>query len=222
MPIENGSIGGYIVDAQSRINVNNLSQSAPAAAPTRLVCSASAQRFRCRARCSMRSPTGSTRRHASTDPAAPRTRGISRNRAPGLAANAPARRVGELLLVRGVDPASIARLRALCHGPRCADRGQRQHRAGGSARRAGRRPRSARRRALSLPRDKDPFASIADFRARLPRPDLVIDETAIDVRSDWFEVSIEARQGDTLARARALLKRSPHGEWPVVVWQTVE
>jgi len=35
MPIENGSIGGYIVDAQGRINVNNLSQSATAAAPTR-------------------------------------------------------------------------------------------------------------------------------------------------------------------------------------------
>jgi len=31
----------------------------------------------------------------------------------------------------------------------------------------------------------------------------VIDDTAIDVRSSWFEVSIEARQGDTLARARA-------------------
>jgi len=50
-----------------------------------------------------------------------------------------------------------------------------------------------------------------------------VDETLIGVSSDWFEVSIEARQGDTLARARALLKRSTlPGEWPVVVWQTIE
>ena len=57
----------------------------------------------------------------------------------------------------------------------------------------------------------------------LPRPDMVTDESVLDVKSDWFEVSIEARQGDTVARARAMLKRSATpGEWPVVVWQTVE
>ena len=63
-----------------------------------------------------------------------------------------------------------------------------------------------------------PFASIADFRGRLPDKALTIDEAALDVRSDWFEVSVEAQQGATLARARALLRRSPTpGQWPVVV-----
>jgi general secretion pathway protein K len=76
---------------------------------------------------------------------------------------------------------------------------------------------------LVAAREKTPFASVADFRGRLPRPDLLADDTSLTVRSDWFEVSIEARQGDTLARARALLKRSlTPGEWPAVVWQTVE
>jgi len=43
------------------------------------------------------------------------------------------------------------------------------------------------------------------------------------VKSDWFVVSIEARQGDTVARARALFRRSAAAsEWPTVVWQTVE
>ena len=66
-------------------------------------------------------------------------------------------------------------------------------------------------------------SGVADFKARLPRPDLLTDDTSLTVRSDWFEVSIEARQGETLARARALLKRSTGaGEWPAVVWQTVE
>ncbi len=76
---------------------------------------------------------------------------------------------------------------------------------------------------LVASRAQTPFATIADFRGRLPRPDLVVDETLIDVRSDWFEVSIEARQGDTLARARALLKRaSTANTWPLVVWEVVE
>jgi general secretion pathway protein K len=77
--------------------------------------------------------------------------------------------------------------------------------------------------ALVASRAQAPFANLADFRARLPRPDLVVDETLLDVRSDWFEVSIEARHGDTLARARALLRRSPGpNTWPLVVWQVVE
>ena len=56
-----------------------------------------------------------------------------------------------------------------------------------------------------------------------PRVVPATDDASLTVRSDWFEVSIEARQGETLARARALLKRSTAaGEWPTVVWQTVE
>src|SRR6267154_4928947 len=35
MPIENGSIGGYIVDAQGRININNLTTGSTDAASTR-------------------------------------------------------------------------------------------------------------------------------------------------------------------------------------------
>ena len=68
-----------------------------------------------------------------------------------------------------------------------------------------------------------PFGSVADFRRRLPGGALVIDETMLSVKSDWFVVSIDARQGDTIARARALLKRSTTpSEWPTLVWQTVE
>ena len=77
--------------------------------------------------------------------------------------------------------------------------------------------------ALLRAREQKPFVSIADFRARLPGTAIIVDDTLIDVRSNWFEVSIEARQGDTLARARAMLKRSTvAGEWPVIIWQTVE
>jgi general secretion pathway protein K len=193
MPIENGSIGGYIVDAQGRINVNNLSQSATAAASTR----ASLQRlFAALALpATLINAVGDwvDADDTTSDPGGAEDAWYLSQPTPGLAANGPARRVGELLLVRGVSPASVGGLDA----------------AGATL--------------LAASREKTPFASVSDFRARLPRPNLAIDETSLDVRSDWFEVSIEARQGDTLARARALLKRSSvAGEWPVVVWQTIE
>jgi type II secretory pathway component PulK len=76
--------------------------------------------------------------------------------------------------------------------------------------------------ALVAARSKTPFASVADFRNRLPST-VAVDETLLTVKSDWFLVSIEARQGDTVARARALLRRaSTAGQWPSVVWQTIE
>ena len=77
--------------------------------------------------------------------------------------------------------------------------------------------------ALIAARAQAPFTSLPTFAHGLPRPQVKVDESLLAVRSDWFHVTIEARQGDTLARARALLKRSSTpGEWPLVIWQTVE
>ena len=77
--------------------------------------------------------------------------------------------------------------------------------------------------ALMAARTQAPFTSLSDFRARLARPQVKVDESLLAVRSDWFLVTIAAQQGDTRARARALLKRSgTSGEWPLVIWQTVE
>jgi general secretion pathway protein K len=223
MPIENGSISGYIVDAQSRVNFNNLSQSATAAAPTRLILQ------RLLATLSLPATLLNTvtdwvdSDDATTDPGGAEDAWYLAQPTPGLAANGPARRVGELLLVRGIDPASMARLRPFVmalDAPTTVNVNTAPAEVlaacvGGLD--------SAGAASLVALRDKTPFASISDFRARLPRPDLVVDETTIDVKSDWFEVSIEARQGDTVARARALLKRSSlPAEWPVVTWQTLE
>ena len=48
-------------------------------------------------------------------------------------------------------------------------------------------------------------------------------DVSLAVRSEYFLVSVEARQGTTLARARALLQRASSGRtWPTVVWQVVE
>ena len=74
---------------------------------------------------------------------------------------------------------------------------------------------------LVADRARKPFATLADFRSRLPSGATVPNETALGVASSYFLVSVRARQGTTLAQARALLRRDGR-EWPIVVWQVLE
>ena len=222
-PIENGSIGGYIVDAQGRVNIDNLAAPASDAAPTRAMLE--------RLFAAVGLPIATL--NAITDWVDADDQVTSGGGAedayylaqsvPGLAANAPVRRVAELLAVRGVDPATLDRLRPFVDAVdapaainvNTAPPEVLMAAIGGLD--------ATTAAALVAARAQNPYSSIADFRARLPRGNLQVDEALLTVRSDWFVVSIEARQGDTLARARALLKRSSSGgDWPVVVWQTVE
>ena len=225
MPIENGSIGGYIVDAQGRININNLSTRSTDAASTR---GALQRLFAALALpANLINAVGDW---VDTDDKTTR----------------PRRRRG-CLVSRASDAESRRQrtgssCRRAAPGARCQSRGDGPG-AAALSRRSMRLPRSTstpRRREvlaatvggldaagaalLVAAREKTPFASVGRLQGRLPRPDLLADDTSLTVRSDWFEVSIEARQGDTVARARALLKRSATtaGEWPAVVWQTVE
>jgi len=223
-PIENGSIGGYITDAQGRLNVNNLVATGPGATAAR----AALQRLFSE----LGVPASLLNAIADWVDADDQTTDgggaedsyyLAQTSAPGLAANAPVRRVAELLSVRGADPVLIGRLRPFVDAldaPTAINVNTAPAEvlvaaiggldATGAA-------------ALVASRTQTPFGSIADFRSRLPRSDLNIDETILAVRSDWFVVSIEARQGDTVARARALFRRSAAAaDWPTVVWQTIE
>ena len=74
---------------------------------------------------------------------------------------------------------------------------------------------------LVASRAQKPFTTVAEFRARVPPPATLTGDETLNVKSDYFYVTIEARQGTTVARARALLHRRS-GEWPDVVWQVVE
>lgn len=75
--------------------------------------------------------------------------------------------------------------------------------------------------ALVAERARKPFASLADFRTRLPPGARLPNEDRLSVRSEFFLASVRARQGDALAQGRALLRR--HGrDAPEVVWQTLE
>jgi len=222
IPMENGSIAGYIVDAQGRINVNNLTNSS-VQAPT---LAALARLF-----AALGLPP--TLLNAINDwvdadntvsePGGAEDAWYVAQSTPSLAANAPVRRVDELLAVRGGNAALLSRLLpfvSAIDAPAAVNVNTAPPEV-----LAALVPGLDRTGALALvnKRTETPFVSVFDFRARLARPDLIFDEALIDVKSGWFEVSIEARQGETLARARALLKRAASGtDWPSVVWQTVE
>lgn len=223
LPIDNGSIAGYIVDVQGRININNVAGAPSAPAPTRTALQ--------RLFAALALPPALLNAIADwvdaddrvSEPGGAEDAWYSSQARPGLAANSPVRRASELLAARGADGAAITRLLPFVvalDAPTTVNVNTAPPEVlsaviGGLD--------AAGAAALVASRIPSPFATIADFRARLPRSDLVVDETLIGVSSDWFEVSIEARQGDTLARARALLKRTAAAKsWPVVVWQVVE
>ena len=222
-PLDNGSIGGYITDAQSRLNVNNLTGGGTAAT------AAQAALQRLFAELSVPNPllnaiTDWVDADNQTTPNGGAEDGYYLAQdPPGLAANAPVRRVAELLAVRGADPTLIARLTPFVDAldapttvnVNTAPAEVLVAAVGGLD--------AAGAAAVVSRRATAPFTSLGDFRGRLQRPNLSIDETMLSVTSDWFVVTIAAQQGDTVARARALLRRSATaGAWPYVVWQTVE
>jgi general secretion pathway protein K len=74
---------------------------------------------------------------------------------------------------------------------------------------------------LVAERTRKPFASIGEFRSRLPSGASAPDDALLAVRSAYFIVTVRARQGEALAQGRALLRRRTDSA-PLVVWQTIE
>ena len=142
--------------------------------------------------------------------------------APGLAANQPLVRVGELADVKGVDGRRGSRPSAPFLAALPANAAVNVNTAppevlativdgltGDSL------------AALVATRAQKPFTTIAEFRARLPQGTSLRGDDALVVRSEYFLVTIVARQGSTIATARALLHRGA-GAWPEIVWQVVD
>ena len=221
-PIENGSIGGYITDAQAGLNVNNLALGSSAiasrAAFQRLLATIAAPPAFLNALTDWVDSDSAVTPDGGAEDAF-----YLAQSAPRVAANAPMRRIDELLAVRGADGALVSRLLPFVDAidaPAAVNVNTATPEVlmaaiGGLDATAA--------AALVAARASAPFASIPDLRNRLRSSSLLVDESILTVKSDWFLVSIEARQGDTVAHARAMLKRSGvPGQWPSVVWQTVE
>jgi general secretion pathway protein K len=138
--------------------------------------------------------------------------------APYRAANQPVVELGELLRVRGMDEASLARLRGFATAlPR-------------------RTPVNvnlappellfvlvpgltlAEARVLASTRAQKPFRSLEEFEARLPRRGLKWIEGTLSVGSSYFVVRGRVTVGKADVRMEALLQREG-AAMPVVVWQ---
>jgi general secretion pathway protein K len=222
IPLENGEIRGSITDAQARLNVNALGA---AGAATDIDRDRIARLFALRggpsgaidAIADWIDTDGATRIDGAED-AVYASRSV-----PGVAANASVVRVAELAHVPGVTLASLAAvapfLTALPAGTPLNVNTAPPEVLTAVFGNTGNNTVAA----ILAARTQRPFNTIADFRARLPQGAVSPGDTSLAVTSDYFLVSVEARQGTTLARARALLHRGGGGRaWPRVVWQVIE
>lgn len=215
-PLENGVIEGRIVDAQGLLNVNGVLLPGTQGDVTR---AALARLFS--ARGVPASEVDALAAYASDGAGA---RGddawYARQPTPYLRAAAQLTRPAELGAVRGFDDAALARVLPFVSAlPPDATLNVNTAPAEVLAAVLG--LDDTRLAALVAARTRQPFTTVADFRNRLPQGVTLPDERAFSVRSDWFLVTVRARQGDIVAQARALLHRNPQG-WPAIAWQTIE
>lgn len=220
IPLENGEIRGSITDAQARLNVNALGADGIAA-------EAMARRI-ARLLSAQGGPVTAIDAIADwidTD-GTPRAAGAedsyySAQPLPGLAANQPVARLGELADVKGVDAGRLAAvapfLTALpANAPVNVNTAPPEVLAaivdGASADAIA---------SIVAQRAQKPFTTIAEFRNRLPQGTTLRGDDGLSVGSDYFYATIVARQGGTIATARALLHRGS-GAWPEIVWEVVD
>lgn len=216
-PVENGSVEGRIVDAQSLLNANNLAGRRADAERTRFE----------RLFAALRIPPSLV--PAISDwldvddvpqPGGAEDAWYRSAPQPSLTANAAAVRVQELALVRGMTTPALASLMRFVttlpvDTPLNVNTAPVEVLAASIAN-----VDPGAFTALMASRAQRPFASIAEFRERLPLGASIGDESLYTVKSRYFLVYVRARQGDTSAEARALIERG--GAGPRIVWQTVE
>ena len=219
-PLENGSIEGRIVDAQGLVNLNNLTADGAIARADRrrlerLFAQAALPATAIDALADWIDADDTQRENGAESPA------YAALVPARVAANAPLLRVSEAALVRQVDAARFASLASFVTAlptrtPLNVNTAPAEVLAAsingldGDA-----------LVAFVGERARKPFTTAAEFRSRLPAGATIEDLEAIAVRSDYFLVTVKARQGDTVAQGRALLRRSGDA-LPRVVWQTLE
>jgi general secretion pathway protein K len=191
-PVENGSVEGRIVDAQSYLNANNLRGGAHVAAERR--------RFE---------------RLFETQRLQPALLGVLADQA------TPPLRMQEFAAARAMTPAALAGLmRYVTALP--ADTPLNVNTASSEVLAASIANVDATAMTrLIASRAERPFASLAEFRERLPGGASIGDEAMYTVKSRYFLVDVNARQGDAIAQAHALIDRGGNTS-SRVVWQTVE
>ena len=217
-PVENGVVEGRIVDAQGLFNVNNLAAGNAASERRRFA--------RLFATLGIPSSTLASIIDWIDADNVPQPDGAEdawylAQADPSLAANAPATRIEELGFVRGMTVPAMTQLVRFCTSlpvvtPLNVNTAPLELLAASLDNIA-----PAQLTALVASRVAHPFGTVAEFRARLPAGASLGDEAMYSVGSRYFLVTVRARQGETVAQARALIERAEHA-WPAIVWQTIE
>jgi len=219
-PVENGSVEGRIVDAQGMLNVNNLaSGNQPAPERQRFARLFEALRVTPSMLATVIDWVDSD---SIEEPGGAEDAWYQRIVQPGLAPNMPAMRIEELGDVRGMNATVLGTLMRYVTAlpddvPLNVNTAPSEllaasidgMDAGALA-------------AFVASRGQRPFVSVAEFRQRLPAGASLIGTDAMyTTKSRYFLVSVIARQGDTVAKARALVDREGSAT-PRIVWQTIE
>jgi len=219
IPMEDGEIRGAIVDAQGRLNINALGL-AGEATPERV------RLARLFARAGVPPAAADVVSDWIDEDATARESGAEdafylAQPAPHLAPNAPLTRVAELSAAKGMTPRAIASvlpfLSALPQGtPVNVNTAPPEVLAVIVDNLT-----DERVEALLADRARKPFTTVAEFRARVPSGATLSSDVGLAVSTSYFLITIEARQGATHSRARALVRRAG-GARPAIVWQVIE
>jgi general secretion pathway protein K len=219
-PLDNGSIEGRIIDAQGLVNLNNLSGDDNTGTGERLRATALFN--------ALGLPTTALDAiaHSIGIDNAPRA-GNAEDTAyaaavpPRMTPNQPALRFAEFANVRGLSPTAIAKLAPFATAlppPTTINLNTAPPVVLVSALPG---LNGDALDAFLTDRARQPFATVADLRSRLPEGVTPPDEHTVSVASSFFLVTVVARQGQTLVRARALIRRGV-ADRPAVVWQVIE
>jgi len=218
IPMEDGEIRGAIVDAQGRLNINVLG----------LAEAASPERKRLAALFAARGvpPAGadvvsdwidedSTTRESGAEDGF-----YLAQRAPRLAPNTPLLRVAEIGAAKDMAPRAVAALLPFLSALPTGTPVNVNTAAPEVLATIVENLDAERLEKLLADRARKPFTTIAEFRARLPDGATLASDVALAVASSYFLITIDARQGTTHSRARALVRRG--GAASSIVWQIVE
>jgi general secretion pathway protein K len=219
IPMENGEIRGAIADAQARLNINALGYAGESSPEHARLAALFAQRgapSEALATIGDWIDQDGAVRDSGAEDAYYLTRAV-----PHLAGNGPMLRVAELSFAKGMTSRALSAvlpyLSALPTGtPLNVNTAPPEVLAAIANNLVG-----ERLEAFIADRARKPFTTVAEFRARLPEGATLASDVGLSVGSNYFYVTIEARQGATRSRARALVRRGGGAE-STIVWQIVE
>lgn len=221
MPVENGEVTGVIEDRQGLFNLNNLVRNGVTSAPDvaqfqRLLGLLDLPEELAAALADWMDADSETQ-----NPGGAEDDYYLALANPYRAANRPLTELSELALVKGFDLPTIERLRPFVTvlptpGPVNVNFSPPEVLAAVAQNLT-----LANARTLVLQRKGNPFKSVADFQQRLPNGGIQVSDRDISVSSQYFMVTGRATIGNALVTTQALLQRSG-GNWPAVVWQSVQ